>query len=226
MMTLKPYIDFHTHSEWNGPSTLEVVSMDANNLKNVTYYTIGYHPWWVTEKLNDTGIQLLADHYTQVSHCLGIGECGLDSLKGISIARQEEVFIQQIELANALNCPLVVHCVRAYDRIMHLKKKLGQTPWVVHGYKRNKVLAFQLLDAGFYLSIAPTPDMPMGFIEMAKSLPPDRFFMETDSDFRWNIEERYGLMAVWKNLPVEMIREIIYNNFITFYKNKWKYPLG
>lgn len=66
-----------------------------------------------------------------------------------------KIFIQQIQIANQSKSPIVIHCVRAFDRMLRLRKRYGETPWVVHGFVRNKTLAGQVLDSGMYISVAP-----------------------------------------------------------------------
>ncbi|MFZ1455112.1 MAG: hypothetical protein WAT46_03660, partial [Saprospiraceae bacterium] len=62
-MSRYPFIDFHTHSEWNGPEILEVVSLDGSKLKAAQFYTIGYHPWWLTDILAEDQLLLLKERY-------------------------------------------------------------------------------------------------------------------------------------------------------------------
>lgn len=221
-----PYIDFHTHSEWNGDDTLEVVSIDCNKMKQAKYYTIGYHPWWISGKLSVEQILILQNTYMNDPRCLGIGECGLEILKGMPIGVQEDVFLQQIDIANALNAPMVIHCVRAFDRVLHMKKTYGKTPWVIHGFVRNKILAKQVLDTGCYLSVAPSQKMAPTFYETLAYLPSDRFFIETDSDFSLDIKKRYAILAKLRNCKTDQLKDTIFSNFAKFYSEKWKYHTG
>lgn len=221
-----PFIDFHNHSEWHGGDILEVVSIHGNQNKKAKYYTIGFHPWWTEKLLDESQLNFIKEKYISDQNCLGIGEFGLDNLKGAPLDLQEEIAIQQIKLANQLNAPVIVHCVRAYDRLIRLKRAFGQTPWVVHGYMRNKILARQLLDAGVMLSIAPQLQMKDSFVEMMQYIPIMHVFLETDSDFSLNIMERYRIFAASKKMDIDSLKEQLYQNFKTFYKEKWKYQSG
>jgi TatD DNase family protein len=221
-----PIIDFHTHSQREQNDILEVISLHPGKLRDKKYYTVGFHPWWTLNTLSDTDLGILKSSFIDDSFCLGLGEFGLDNLKGAPIDLQEAIFIQQLMIANEVNAPVVIHCVRAFDRMLRIRTSLGHTPWVVHGFVRNKTLAKQILDKGIYLSVAPHDQMNGVFEEMLKYIPLDRIFIETDSDTSFNISQRYCIFAALRNLPLEEIQEQLYTNFITFYSSKWKYHIG
>jgi TatD DNase family protein len=221
-----PFIDFHTHSKRESDEVIEVISLHDSQQKSSRYYTIGFHPWWSENRLTSENLAFLNDKYLNDSQCLGIGECGMDNLKGAHLDIQEELFVQQIEVANALNAPMVIHCVRVFDRVIRLKKTIGKTPWVVHGFVRNKILATQLLDSDIYLSVAPSLHMSKPFEDTLKSLPLDRVFIETDSETSVNIAARYALFCSIGNHEMEEVKEQIFINFQQFYRNKWKHHFG
>jgi TatD DNase family protein len=225
-MKVAPFIDFHTHSRWNGDDIVEVVSIHGKQKRDVIFYTIGYHPWWTIKLLTEKELDLMTDHYIKDPFCLGLGEFGLDNLKGADIDLQEEIFIQQIQIVNQLKTPVIIHCVRAFDRMLRLRKKYGETPWVVHGFVRNKTLAKQVLDSGMYISVAPHEKLSISFKDTLQFLPLDRIFLETDSDFTLNIRERYGIFAALREIEVPYLKDQMYQNFITFFSNKWKYHIG
>ncbi len=220
------YIDFHTHSRQNGDDVLEVVSLHGAKDKDVKYYTIGYHPWWTLKLLSEDELALMSDKYRDDACCLGMGELGLDNLKGADIELQEKIFIQQIQIANQSKSPIVIHCVRAFDRMLRLRKRYGETPWVVHGFVRNKTLAGQVLDSGMYISVAPHEKLSISFKDTLQYLPLDKIFLETDSDFTMDIKERYRIFADLRGIDIQVLKDQIYQNFITFYTGKWKHHIG
>ena len=215
------YIDFHTHKPlYSADSTvLEVISMHQKIKYENEYFTVGHHPWWTNEALSEADLQnmetLLSDKY-----CLGIGECGLDKLKGASKEIQEEVFYQHIMLANKNNVPLIVHCVRQYDQVLNFRKKYGKTPWVIHGFRRNQQLAKSLIDQGIMLSVSPLRQMNESFVEMLQFLPANSYFLETDSEYSLTIMERYQIMAELKNVNLEELKVQMKVNFDRFFG--WK----
>ncbi|MBK9150070.1 MAG: TatD family hydrolase [Saprospiraceae bacterium] len=216
------YIDFHTHRQRHQDErdVIEIISVHPGRHSAIGLYTAGYHPWWVDGNIDSESLAVLEKNLIEDTHCLGVGECGLDSLKGPDPEIQEKAFILQLHLANSLGAPVIIHCVRAFDRILRLRKTYGKTDWVIHGFRRNRTLAAQLIDAGFYLSLSPFAGMPQTFTDMVKYCPDDRIFLETDSDPDMDIKEVYSLAAQIRNVSHETLKADIFNNFQVFFK--WK----
>lgn len=221
-----PYIDFHNHSIWHEEDVIEVVSIHGSQQKNKKYYTIGFHPWWTAAPLNAEQLHLIEYAYTSDPYCLGIGEFGLDKLKGANADIQAEVMEQHLSIADKHKAPIILHCVRQFERALMFRRQYDDFPWVVHGFVRNKILARQVLDAGIQLSLAPHHQMSPVFEEMLKYVPLDRIFIETDSEFRVNIQDRYRIFALLRQKSVEEIKQIVSENFCRFYTDKWKYHDG
>ncbi|MBL7672291.1 MAG: TatD family hydrolase [Bdellovibrionaceae bacterium] len=80
----------------------------------------GLHPYWVVDHSLDEcegALDFLAREAAG-NQCLAVGEIGLDLRPHIakdSEARQVEVFTLQLELAEVLKKPIVLHLVQAYD---------------------------------------------------------------------------------------------------------------
>lgn len=219
------YIDFHTHKPLysNDNEVIEIISAHKNVKYENEYYTIGHHPWWTEKALDNDEITHLEQNL-QNKFCLGIGECGLDKLKGASKEIQEEVFYQQIQVANENNVALIIHCVRQYDQILHFRKQYGKTPWVIHGFRRNQQLAKSLLDQGIHLSVSPFENMNNSFKEMLEYIPLEGFFIETDSEYSLNIKERYAIMADLKQVNIHDLQNQMLTNFTTLFK--WKQSIS
>ena len=223
---MPPYVDFHTHRRICTDNTIEVISSHPPRWKPAQVYTIGYHPWWTEEPLLPMALAELSHHYKEVDTCLGLGELGFDQLKGPALSVQDAIFHQQISLANDLQAPVVIHCVRAFDRLLKARRQVGQTDWVVHGFMRNRILAKQLLDQGLFLSLAPYHRMHQSYADMLRFVPLDRIFLETDSDYRLGISERYHIFASLRNMDMLTLRTQLYLNFTLFYSTKWQHLTG
>lgn len=222
MQDHKLIIDFHCHSRAESSvDRMEIVSCDP--LKNISegFHTIGYHPWWHHEHLTQKDLFLIENEISGNNNCLAIGECGLDKLKGAAEEIQTSNFLKQIEIANRLKAPVIIHCVKRYNELIYLYKKHAQTQWTVHGFSRNKILAKSLLDLGIRLSVAPHHAMTLSMTEMLRYLPNDMFFLETDSDRRTPIRERYALMAQIKSFNIEDLADIVHENVCAFFGPKF-----
>ncbi|CAA7599872.1 Uncharacterised hydrolase TatD-type [Acididesulfobacillus acetoxydans] len=115
------------------------------------------------------------------------GEIGLDYYRDLSPRRvQKEVFIRQIELANGLGLPIIVHNRDAHQDVLTVVKEYPpEKAGVFHVYSGSWEMAKELLALGFYLSFGGplTYKNARQVLEVAKNVPSDRFMVETDSPY-------------------------------------------
>lgn len=213
------YYNVHTHESSNDNEILAVVNQYPNAFDaGIQFYSIGIHPWHIDANRVAEELQII-ENKLLAQNCLAVGECGLDKRTPIPFDLQAEVFEKQLLLAEKYQKPVVVHCVAAFSEVMETKKRLKiSVPMVIHGFSKNEQTAKQLLDQGFYLSFGKyllrNPELETVF----KSVPNDRFFLETDTiDER--IREVYGLAARYKNVALEDLKHTITQNFKIVFKN-------
>ena len=151
--------------------------------------------------------------------CIGIGECGLDRLKGADINVQMQIFNFHIQLAETLQKPLIIHCVKAHNELLEIKKKSGSNvPWIVHGFNQNKTIASRLIENGFYFSLGKPLMHPESNCSMIiTDIPLKRLFLETDSA-HISIEEVYNAAALRLKLPLQQLVDNLQENFRTLFK--------
>lgn len=122
---------------------------------------------------------------------VAIGECGLDyyRLEGDTKKVQEEAFIQQIELANRLGKPLMLHirssqgAQDAYDDALALVKAHAKVSGDVHFFAGNWETAKKWLDSGFTLSFTGVLTFARDYDEVIKNAPLDMLLSETDAPY-------------------------------------------
>ena len=128
--------------------------------------------------------------------------------------RQEEVFIQQIKLSEEVEKPLIIHCVKALDRLLQLRKELkSKQMWMLHGFRGKPQQLRSLLDAGFFVSF--------GFAFNEESLricPIDRLLLETDADEERSIEELYNNVANLRGINSTNLLEAMTKNYLSLFK--------
>ena len=108
----------------------------------------GIHPWQADKAFG----------VPDLSGKLAIGECGLDALRGPSLEVQEEVFRGQIALSERLGKPLIIHCVKALDRLLKVQKTpIPSQKWMFHGFRGKPQQLRSLLDAGFSQVVCINP---------------------------------------------------------------------
>lgn len=119
---------------------------------------------------------------------VAIGETGLDYYyNSDNKEKQQSVFAQQIEIANQLNKPIIVHTRSAReDTIAMLKAhQADKCGGVLHCFTENWDMAKQGLDLGFYISISGiiTFRNAEELREVVRQVPLDRLLIETDSPY-------------------------------------------
>ena len=118
---------------------------------------------------------------------VAIGEIGLDYYWNKENSDlQKQAFIKQIELANEMKLPIVIHSrdasVDTIDIIRnHRVKKAG----IFHCCQLNQELVRQALESGYYISFAGpiTFKNSKNAPDVVKMVPLDRILIETDSPY-------------------------------------------
>ena len=178
-------VDVHTH-RLDAPAGTAIINLPIETLRDPStfqprcgcLYSAGIHPWATTcaDELDElfAGLADLLTHPDVVA----IGECGLDRLRGGNLDLQTEVLLRHLTLAESHARPVILHCVRAFDLLLQIKKTQNlSVPLIVHGFRGRAALACQLLNAGFDLSFGRHYQE-----EAFQTTPPERRWRETDMD--------------------------------------------
>ena len=167
---------------------------------------------------------------------VAIGECGLDyyHIKGKSLKKQKKAFIEQIELANEVGKPLMLHIRdarpngdssgRAYSDSLKILKKYAKVKGVVHFFVGNLEEAKGFLDFGFMLSFTGVLTFTHDYDEVVKNTPLNMILTDTDSPYvapvpyrgKRNepsyVNEIVKKIALIKNLPETEVEKAIVAN--------------
>lgn len=142
---------------------------------------------------------------------IAIGECGLDYYRVDKDTKevQEEAFIQQIELANRLGKPLMLH-IRAsqgsqdaYDDALGIVKAHAKVAGDAHFFAGSWETARKWLDIGFTLSFTGVLTFTHDYDEVVRSAPLDMLLTETDAPYITPVPFRGT-----RNEPVH-VREVV-----------------
>lgn len=210
------YVDAHCHRT-SGGGNIGLVSVDMSDFDALLdlprYYSLGIHPWFIERQKWPASIVRIAN-LPDATGCLAIGECGLDRSIDVPLPLQIDVFRRQIELADRLNKPLVVHCVRAFDELLRIKKaSRSRVPWIIHGFTGKWPLAQQLLGIGCYLSLgAALFDERSHARTVLTEAPLQQLFLETD-DSGMQIGVVYEVAAKILDLDIRLLQRQMIENF-------------
>jgi TatD DNase family protein len=216
---LSTFINIHTHQRIYD-AQVELVNLEMNAPDKPDHYSYGLHPWHINSEScgNELSLLLLK---AQEKRCIAIGECGLDKLSSVDFALQQEVFIQQVKIANALGKPLIIHCVKAFNELFNcLNLNDNKVPVIIHGYNNNENIARVLVNEGCYFSFGKAL---LGYESNAakalKNVGRRNFFLETD-DADISIKYIYKKASELLGIDEEIVKEQVKNNFLQVFKIK------
>lgn len=199
-------VNIHTHTKRD--DSTEIVN-GFETFDWLSYYSFGIHP--LDSETNDLKIREIENN-AHDKFMLAIGEIGLDKVKGPVLEIQKSCFIDQVLIAEKINRPVIIHCVKAWNEIVAIKRQLQpKQTWIFHGF--NKVVILEsVLAEGLMISIGAAilnnTKLQMALLK----IPNDRLFLETD-DSEITILEIYNKVSELKKLTLPELEEIIENNF-------------
>ena len=193
--------NIHTHTILHPGK--EIVSYDVSAFSpGEGYVSVGIHPWTLTEENANSQWEVLQELVLDKRIM-----AGLDKLKGSSLELQTNLFLKAILLSEAKGLPLVIHCVKAFNELIQLRKEIRpQQPWIVHGFRGKFPLAEDLLKHGCFLSFGDKFQ-----VEAVRNTPIDRLFVETD-DSDIPIEDIYQNIANVRGMTSGELIEAVNKN--------------
>ena len=162
-------------------SSLTTIAL-AEKFPNL-YAAIGVHAHEASDCTNEdlAKIENLYSHKKVVA----VGEIGLDYYYDFSPReRQIEIFRQQIELANKLGLPVIIHDREAHEDTLNILKEL-RPKGVVHCFSGSVEMAKEIIKLGLCIGLggAVTFKNARKPLEVAEYLPLDRLLLETDAPY-------------------------------------------
>ena len=213
------YVDIHRHPPLSNDnddviSIVDISSPDARaDLQSVhPARSYGIHPWFLTEE-NAAPQLLQLERLLQNDAIVAIGEVGLDAVRGAGMETQQRVFEKVISLSEQYQKPLIIHCVKAWDKLLSLHKNHKATrTWIIHGFHGNYELASQLLKRKMMLSFGAKLLKDDRLQAVFAKIPIDSLFLETD-DAEVAIADVYLAAATIRKLEMESLKPVVFENF-------------
>ena len=162
------------HQSWE--QIVELTIIDS------IYGALGVHPWCAHEELDYKRLKQLLRHEKIVA----VGEIGLDYKRGSSDKqRQQDLLRHQLDIAQDLDLPVILHCVGAFEDLYHILDKDYNPPirGVLHGFSRSLELGRRFTDLGLYLGLGGliTRNKARKIRRTASEVPLKMLLLETDA---------------------------------------------
>ncbi|NIQ04158.1 MAG: TatD family hydrolase [Candidatus Korarchaeota archaeon] len=147
------------------------------------FLTAGLHPIYVPEISRDQEEDFMDKVRKNNDKIYGIGECGLDYKVANGKREREqqlEAFKRQIQLAEELHLPLVIHARRAFKEAVELLVNLEKERVLMHFFSAEDLIE-RVIEKGWYITTNTTLLWSREMQKIAKKAPLERILLETDS---------------------------------------------
>lgn len=185
----------------------------ANKYEKGVYAAIGLHPIHLDDSLVEdqkevgdysfTGRKEEFNYQTyknlaKFQKVVAIGETGLDyyhlnpnkdqaQLK----KQQQNIFLEQLKLAQELDLPVIVHCRQAHDDLLAILSDFKKTmkissdrPWgVIHCFSGDEDLAWKYFNLGLFISFTGLITFSKTWDDLIRRVPLHKIMVETDSPY-------------------------------------------
>ena len=212
---LSPLVDSHCHLTWDGlrgdvdgvvararaagVTQMVVVATDEHTAEGAAaicegreglFPTAGLHPNDLPEDWPASFRKVEA--LLRTGRFVGVGETGLDRYRdAVDPAPQRDAFRAHVELARALDLPVIVHLRDqegrwdAYDDAGDILASVPGVRGVIHCYTGDAAHARRYLGLGLSISFSGILTFPKGenVREAARAVPIERTLVETDAPF-------------------------------------------
>lgn len=191
------------------------LSSNVASLVQLPYaISAGLHPWHI-RNVNTIQLTDMLIEQATLRNVLAIGEIGLDKAIDVPMIDQVKVFEAQFQVARALQKPVILHTVRAYNEMIPYLKKT-KVPFIFHGFSGNAQQAKELIKHGAVLSFGKGLWQEK-VSEALLNCPADSFLLETDAA-PIPIDKIYEEAARIKGVELSYIKLELFNTFARLFK--------
>lgn len=174
-----------------GVSYIVNASVDLATAKTAIEYAEAYPFMYACAGIHPENLEGLPDDYLErltelLKHprAVALGEIGLDYHWEIPKEAQHRVFEEQLQLAKALDVPVVIHDREAHGDVMALVRKY-RPKGLMHCYSGSVEMLKEVINLGLYISLGGTVTFKNARVpvEVAAAVPIDRLLLETDAPY-------------------------------------------
>ena len=191
----------------------------------------GIHPSEVS-RMEDSDIDKIAE-LAKAPEVHAIGEIGLDYHYGKEDAEKQKMFFKkQLEIAESLSLPVIIHSREATADTMNIIRESGYYRGVVHCFSGSTETMNELLSMGFYIGFTGVVTFKNAAktVENVRAVPIDRLLVETDCPYMAPephrgerndssyLKEIIEKIALIKGISPETIAKISFENASKLFK--------
>lgn len=197
-------------------------NLKKENIKGL-YFAYGLYPDVLLTNSLEENLNFLIN--INFKNADAIGEVGIDykiTKEKDKRKEQEVLFLKQLEIAEDLNMPIIIHTRYATKRMLELLKNTNHKKIILHWFSGTPEEIQTALDRGYYLTVRfGTPKIN----NCEKYL--DQIFIETDFPIPFkgekiklaDIEESYRVFCKENNIDLEVLKKKVQNNFFKLFTN-------
>lgn len=213
------------------------------------FAAIGLHPvqlkkgsfaYHDSEELDETEIKTIGEDFEYAKYLelvknpkvVAIGEVGLDyhhfepedNVEELK-AKQKEVFLEFIRLANEVQKPIMIHCWDGYDDLLEiLQNNPVEKRGVIHSFVGSRKTAKKFIDLGYKIGLNGVITYGISYDRLIKEVDLKDMVLETDCPYLTPVPHKgernepvfvelvAQKIAELKNVSVEEVAEVTTNN--------------
>lgn len=206
-----------------------VESIEFSNIYNDVFLTIGYHPSEASV-IRDSDIDLLEKQLSN-KKIVGIGEIGLDYHYGKEdIDLQKSLFRKQMDLAEKLNLPVVIHSRDATEDTISILKEYPNVIGTIHCFSGSVETAKIYISMGYKIGIGGVLTFKnSNLYKVVEEIGLDNILLETDSPYltpepyRGKVNSSKYIPLIAKkiaeilNISIEKVSQVTLNNTFSLF---------
>lgn len=159
-------------------------SIDLAARYDFVWASCGIHPEFAERTPDGWQSKLL--EYASNGKVAAIGEIGLDyHMPDSNRLAQTRLFCEQMELADQLELPVIIHCRDAVEDTLKVLKSFPRVKGVMHCFSASAEVGMQLVEMGWYIGFTGvlTFKNAKKAVGAAQAVPLDRILIETDCPY-------------------------------------------
>ncbi|MDC7226916.1 MAG: TatD family hydrolase [Spirochaetales bacterium] len=238
-----PYMDLIKHSFDEGLVYALDIGINADNFEDRIktaaelkglYTAHGYYPSQCNSDDLESELEYLEQTLINDNKAVALGEIGLDFYHDYgSFELQAELVKRQINIANRLNLPVIIHSRNAEaETLKLLDENRVDRAGIIHCYSYSPETAQQFIDLGYNISFAGNVTYKNAGVikESAAAVPLDSLLIETDAPYLspqmvrgkrnhpGHIGYTYSCIAELRGIPLIELIAAVKTNFETLFR--------